>query len=88
MGQHGASIVGQVKDVAMAFPTLGIMDGGIGPLPINPSVIGCRTLSIMNENILESMQRFGIEKIEGVLGRWEMAVHTISHKALTVIHMR
>ena len=41
--------------------------------------------SEMTENVLDTVKCFGIEKIERIAGCWEMTIHTIGYKSLSVV---
>ena len=71
----------------MTFLTLTVLHGGVRPFTVDGSVIGFRPLFEMDDNILETMQGLGVEKIKCILGRGQVAVHTVRHKSLTVINM-
>jgi hypothetical protein len=88
MRQHGSPFIGQIEEIAMAFPALGILNGGVRLFTTLDPIIGLRPFFEMDENVLQPMQCLGIEKIEGIMGRGQVAVHAISHKPLSIIHMR
>jgi hypothetical protein len=39
----------------------------------------------MNDNVFYAMNGLGIEKVEGVIGGWQVAVHAVSHKTLRIV---
>jgi hypothetical protein len=44
-------------------------------------------LNKVNNNIFDAMEGFLVEKIKGVVGSREMAIHTVGDKALGIIYM-
>ena len=87
VSQHGSPLVGDMQNGAMALPALLIFKGGIGFLALELVVVLAHVLGEMDNDILDSMERFGKKEIEGVMGGGQMAVHTIGHKSLGIIHV-
>ena len=83
VGQHGAPFIGEIDDVAVAFQALVVFDGSVGLFPILFMIV--RGLGEVSHDILDAMQGLGVEKIEGVLRRRQMAVHAVRHETLAVI---
>ena len=69
----------------MAFLALIILERGIGLLSVFFVIV--RFLEKMNNNILDAVCRLGIEKVKGIIRGRKMAVHTVRHKTLGIIHM-
>ena len=70
----------------MAFLALLILERGVGRL--GGLVTIKAVLGKVNDNVLDTVEGLGIEKVERVLRSWEMAVHAVRHKTLPIIHMR
>ena len=87
MSQHGSPLVGDMQNVAMAFPALLIFKGGIGFLALKLMVILIHVLSEMDNDVFYSMDRFGKKEIEGIMGGGQMAVHTVGHKPLGIVYV-
>ena len=85
VGEHGPSFVWDIKDISMAFLALFIFKRGIGSLAVLFMIIGF--LSKMNNDILDAMHGLGIEEVVGIMGGRQMAVHTVCHETLGVVHM-
>ena len=85
VGQHGTPFVGHMQKIAMAFLALCVakrrISGGTGFF----SVIFAGQK--VDGNILDAVIGFGEEKIEGVLGRWQVAVHAVHHHTRGVVGM-
>ena len=41
----------------------------------------------MNDDVFNAMGGLGIKKVESVMGRGKMAIHTIGHKSLGIVYM-
>ena len=85
VSKHSATFVWNVEEIAMAFLTLVILERGIGLLPLFFVVI--LALEKMDEDVLGTVKSLGIEKVNGVVGSGQMAIHAVGHKALFVVHM-
>jgi hypothetical protein len=85
VGEHGTSLVWDIKDVSMAFLALFIFKRGIGSLAVLFMIIGF--LGKMNDDIPDAMHGLGIEEVVGIMGGRQMAVHAVGHESLGVIHM-
>jgi hypothetical protein len=85
VGQHGAALVRNVKQIAVALHALFIFKGGIGRFAIFFSIIF--TLDKVNEYVFNAVQRLLIEKIKGIVGSRQMAIHAVGHKALGIVDM-
>jgi len=85
VSKHSATFVWNVEEIAVTFLTLVILERGIGLLPLFFVVI--LALKKMDEDVLGTMKSFGIEKVKGVVGSGQMAIHAVGHKALFVVHM-
>jgi CheY-like chemotaxis protein len=44
-------------------------------------------LAKMNDNVFDAVHGLGVEKVKGVVGGGKMTIHTVSHKALSIVHM-
>jgi ABC-type proline/glycine betaine transport system permease subunit len=69
----------------MAFLALVVREGGVSFLPL--LVVIVLLLKEVDENVLDAMKSLGVEELQGILGSWQMAVHTVGHKTLLVVHM-
>ena len=69
----------------MALQALVILDGGVGlllvffPIELAPQKMG--------HNVFDPMEGLGIEEVPGILGRGQVAIHTIGHKTHLIIGM-
>lgn len=87
MGQHGAALIRNIENIAMAFLTLFIFKGCIGRLTIFGVHVRFAGKKVYEE-ILHAMEGFGIEKIDRIVGCGQMTVHAVGNKPLGVIDMR
>jgi len=71
----------------MTFLTLFVFKGGIGFLSLYLMIVLTHILGKMHENVFNAMSGFGIKKGKGIMGGWQMTVHTIGNKSLCIIHM-
>jgi hypothetical protein len=85
MGQHGATFIRNVQNTSMAFLALFIFKRVVGRLAIFFVII--IVLGKVDDNIFDPVKGFGIEEINGVAGRWQMAVHTVRHESLGIIYV-
>jgi len=85
VSKHSTTFVWNEKEIAMAFLALVIPKRGIGILPLFLVVI--LALEKMDEDVLGTVKGFGIEKVKGVVGSRQMAIHAVGHKSLFVVHM-
>ena len=85
VGEHGAALIGDMKQIAVALLALVVLEGGICLLPIPLMVIG--VLGKVNDYVLDAVEGLGVEEINGVLGSGQMTVHAVRHKTLLVIYM-
>jgi len=85
VGEHGPPFIRDIQEITMAFLALFIPERRIGCQPVFLVVVFI--LCEMNNDILNAMGGLGVEKIEGVLWGWQMAIHTIRNKALRIIYM-
>ena len=85
MGQHGTPLIWDIEDISVALQALIVLERGISLLTIFLVVIFI--LGEMNNNVFYPMGCLCIEKIKGVVGGGEMAVHTIRNEPLSVIDM-
>jgi hypothetical protein len=85
VGQHGPSLVWDIKDISMALLALLVLEEGISLLAISFVIVFL--LEEMYNHVLDAMRSFGIEELKGVVGSREMTVHTVRHKSLGVIHV-
>jgi len=83
MGQHCAPLIRNVKNIPVAFLALLIFEGSIGRHAVFFVVVF--PPEEMDDDVLDPMKGLGIEKIERVMGRREVAIHTIRHKTLGVV---
>ena len=88
MGQHAALLVRQIQQVAVALQALVVFDvpGGLGPA-FRVIVVGL-VLDEMGHDILEAVQRLGEEKVKGIVGRGQVAVHAVGHHAPGIVGVR
>jgi len=85
VGEHGASLVGDVEDVSMTFLALFVFYASVCPPAIFFAVICLAAVLEMNDDILEAVQCLGIEKIEGVLGGRQVTVHAVGDHSLAIV---
>ena len=85
VSKHSTTFVGNVKEIAMAFLALVILERGICYLPLFFVVI--LALEKVKEDVFSAVPGFGIEKIKGVVRSRQMAIHAVGHKALCIVHM-
>ena len=85
VSKHGTTFVGNVKEITMAFLALVIVERGIGLLSLFFVVI--LALEKMDEDVLGTVKGFGIEKVKGVVGSRQMAIHAVGHKSLFIVNM-
>ncbi len=85
VGEHGPTFIRDIQEITMAFLALFILERGIGSQPV--FIVVVFVLCEMNNDIFNAMGGLGVEKIEGVLWGWQMAIHTIRNKALRIIYM-
>ncbi len=69
----------------MALLALLVFERGIS----RPSVFFMivRVLGKMDDDVFHAMHGLGVEKVEGIVGGGKMTIHTVSHKALGIVHM-
>lgn len=87
VGEHRASLIGNIQYVSMAFLTLVVVKRRIRFLPLALMIILGRVLGEMNEDVLYSMECFGIKKFEGIVRCWQVTVHTVGDEALRIVHV-
>ena len=85
MCEHRPSFVGDVKNIAMAFPALLIREGRICLSPLQCMVVFAHVLGKMNKDIFYAVGGFRKEKIECVMWGREVTVHTVCDKTLGII---
>ena len=85
MRQHGAALIGYVKDIAMAFLALLVFKGCVSAISILFTIIGFPEK--MNIDILNTVPGLGIKEIKGVVRRRKMAVHAIRNKSLGIVYV-
>ena len=85
VGQHGAALVRNIKQIAVAFHALLIFKRGISRFAIFFPIVFI--LCKVNDDVFNAVESLLVEKIEGVVGGRQMAVHAVGHKALGVIDM-
>lgn len=85
VSQHGTTFVRDMEDISVALLAWIIFERGIGLLAIFEVIIFL--LKEMHDDIPDPVGCLGIEKLEGVEGGGEVAVHTVGHKALGIVHM-
>jgi len=83
--QHGASFIGDVKNIAVAFLALVVGERGIGFFFLQRMVVTVRALCQMNVDVIDAVSGFGIKKVEGVVRGREVAIHAIGHEAVGVV---
>jgi hypothetical protein len=86
VGQHGATLVGNVEKIAMALLTLVILERGIGLLSLFLVIV--LFLKEVDEHIFCPVPGLRIKKVKGIVWRWKVAVHAVGHKSLGIIYMR
>ena len=87
VGQHGTSLVGDVKNVAMTLLALLVFKSGIGLFTLMGMVIQAHVFGEMGIDILYAVGCFGIEKIDRVMGCRQVTVHAVGHKPLGIIYV-
>jgi hypothetical protein len=85
VGQHGAALVRDVEKIAVAFLTLLVFERGVSFLPLLFVVILFQ--EEMHYHVFGAVKGLGVEKINGVLGSRQMAVHAVCHETLLVVRM-
>ena len=85
MGQHGATLFRDIKNITMAFLTLFVLKTGIGLLPILFVIIFIHDK--MTNQVLKTMKGLGVKEFIGILRGGKVAIHAICHKTLGVIGM-
>jgi hypothetical protein len=85
VSKHSTTFVWNVKKITMALLALVISKGGIGLLPLFFMVI--LALEKMDEDVLGTVKSFGIEKVKGVVGSRQVAIHAVGDKSLFIVHM-
>jgi hypothetical protein len=85
VSQHGAAFIRDVQEIAMAFLALLVFERGVSFLPLLFMII--LFLIKVDENVLGTMKGLGVEELQGILGRWQMAVHAVGHETLLVVHV-
>jgi len=85
VSQHGSTFVGNVQQVAVTFLALIILEGGVSYLTIFLVIVSA--LGKMDDDVLDAVPGFCIEKLEGVVRGREMAIHAVGHEALLIVHM-
>jgi hypothetical protein len=85
MRQHGPAFVRYIEQVSMALHTLLVFKRSIGGFAVFSSIVFFQ--NEVDKKIFYAMKGFLVEKIKGILGGRQMAVHAIGDKALTVIDM-
>jgi hypothetical protein len=83
VGQHGSPLVREIIDVAVAFQALFVFYGGVSLFPVFFMVV--RGHGEVGQDVLDAMEGLGIEEVEGVLRRGQMAVHAVCHETLAVV---
>ena len=69
----------------MAFLALFIFKRVVGRLAIFFVII--LVLGKVDDNIFDPVKGFGIEKINGVTGGWQVTVHAVGHKPLGIVYV-
>ena len=85
MGEHGAPLIRDEKDVPVTFLALVVAERGVGSLPVFLVVIF--VLEKVDKDVFGSVEGLGVKKIKGVVGGGKMAVHAVGHKSLGIIYM-
>jgi len=85
VGKHCTSLFRDIYYVLMTLETLLVFKGGIGFFSVFIMVIlpACK----VDNNILDTMSRFCIEKVIGILRCWKVTIHAVRNKALCVVCM-
>jgi hypothetical protein len=86
VGQHGPPFIRQVQDIPMTLLALVVFKGSIGRLPVFLVVVS--SFGEVLVDIFNAVKSLSIEKVNGILGSRQMAVHAICHKPLAVIMVR
>jgi len=85
MSQHCASFIRYIQQVSMALQALLVFKRRIGSFAVFGLIVF--TLNEMNKDIFNTMKSLLVEKIKGVVGGRQMAIHAIGHKTLGVVNM-
>ena len=85
VSQHGAALIRDVKQIAVALHALFILKRSIGRFAIFFAIVFAQ--HEVNEYVFNAVQCLLIEKIKGVVRGRQMAVHAVGHKALAIIDM-
>ena len=83
MGQHGAAFVRNIQQISVALHALLIFKRSIGCLAIFLPIIFA--LHKVNDDVLNAVERLLIEKIKGIVGGGQMAIHAVGNKSLGVV---
>ena len=76
-----------MQNVPVAFPALIVLERRVRDPALFFVVVVGFVLCKMDEDILDAVGGFGVKKVEGVMGRGQMAVHAVRHKPLGIVHM-
>jgi hypothetical protein len=85
VSEHGSSSVRNVKNIAMTFLALIVLEGGISLHPVFVMIIFL--LHKMNNDVFDAVGSLRVEKVEGMVWGGQMTVHTVGHKSLRIIRM-
>ena len=85
MGQHGTSLIRDVENIAVTLLALFIFKGGVCGLARLVMIIFIH--GEMDDDVFDAVECFCIEKIKGVMGGGQVAVHAVRHKALGIVYV-
>ena len=77
VGQHGTAFIWHAQQIAMAFLALSVIESSVGIIARFFLVIV--TTNKMYHHVLNAVVGFGKEKVEGILGGGQVAVHAIDN---------
>jgi hypothetical protein len=85
VGQHGTALIWHVEQIAVAFLALPVIKSGIGIIARFFPVVFTR--KEMYRHVLDAMVSLCKEKVEGVLGGWQVAIHAIDDNTGGIVGM-
>jgi hypothetical protein len=85
MSQHRASLVWQVKQIAVTLHALCVLDVSIGVLTIRFTIVFIK--KNMCHDVLESVVGLGVEELESVMRCWKVTIHTVGNDPVFIESM-
>ena len=87
MGEHCPPLIRNMQNISMALLTLLVGKRRIGLLALVLMIVLGHVLGKMNKNIFYTVKGFCIKKIECIVRRRKVTVHTVGDESLGIVHM-